>query len=91
MLKSAGLRKAMPLMASTAEPGLLSVTVCAATVVCRTAEPKLKLEGLSTAPGSGTGVPVPVRVTICCVPATPRPLSVTVSVPDKAAALCGVN
>jgi hypothetical protein len=65
---------------------LVSVTVCAAEVVACVVVGKARVVALSVS--TGAVVPVPVRVTVCGEPVA---LSVTLSVPERAAAEAGLN
>ena len=58
----------MPVMLSTAVPGLDSVTVCAALVVPVVRVPNARVAGLSTACGASGAMPEPVSETDCGEP-----------------------
>jgi len=75
-------------MLKTADPELLTVTVCAVLVVPRVTEPKESELGATPATGA---IPVPVSATICVLPGTPPLLSVTVKDPEAAPAATGEN
>jgi hypothetical protein len=86
--KSVGLVPARVIEARliVAVPLLVRVTVCAAEVVPWVVVGKVRLAALSVSVDAA--VPVPVNVTVCGEPAA---LSVTLNVPESAAAEAGLN
>jgi hypothetical protein len=89
-LKSAGLAPVivLPLMLSTALPGLERVTVWALAVVPVVVMGKVRAVGENTACGTGTAVPVPCNVVVC---GEPDALSAMESVAAKLAIEAGEN